>query len=58
MPDLEEWDIREGLLRGESDPPAGQILGAVRPHMKVQKSRAPATAWAWRPGPVKREASW
>lgn len=53
MPDLEEWDIREGLLWGESDPPA-----ELRPHMKVQKSRAPATAWAWRPGPVKREASW
>lgn len=58
MPDLEEWDSREGLLGGESDPPAEQIPGAVRPHMKVQKSRAPATAWAWRAGPVKREASW
>lgn len=31
----------------ESDPPAEQILGTVRPHMKVQKSRAPATGWAW-----------
>lgn len=30
----------------------------LRPHMKVQKSRALGTGWAWRPGPVKREASW
>lgn len=28
---------------GESDPPAEQTVGAVRPHMKVQKSRAPDT---------------
>lgn len=61
-PDMEEWDTREGLWGvSGSDPPAEQILRAVRPHMKVQKSRAPAvaaTGWAWQPGPVKREASW
>lgn len=30
---------------GESDPAAKKILRALRPHMKVQKSRALATGW-------------
>lgn len=42
---------------GEPDPPAEQILGAVRPHMKVQKSWVLPTGWAWCPGPEKREGS-